>query len=102
MSGNPSNSAAAQDERPYRQRFSVQFDYPVHFTRGLFRRDNPVFAAVVDRLGEGRRHRVAVYVDGGLAEADVAELCTLHQAASRGQSGLPPCDPTASDPRERA
>ena len=53
----------------YQQRFSAAFDYPVHFTRDIFHADNPLLASVLDRLGEGRRHRAAVYVDSGLVDA---------------------------------
>jgi len=51
------------------QRFSVSFDYPVYFTRRVFDLDNPLLANAMDRLGEQRRHRAAVYVDGGVAQA---------------------------------
>jgi len=51
------------------QRISVPFEYPVCFTRGVFAPDNPLLASVLDRLGEGRRHRAVVYVDAGLAAA---------------------------------
>lgn len=54
---------------PYRQFISVPFDYPVHFTRGLFDRRNPLLVDTLDRLAEERAHRAAVFLDGGLAEA---------------------------------
>jgi 3-dehydroquinate synthase len=53
----------------YNQVFSVPFEYPVYFTRNLFAPENELFAAVVDRLGEGRRHRLKVFVDSGLVQA---------------------------------
>ncbi|MCY2931971.1 MAG: 3-dehydroquinate synthase [Planctomycetota bacterium] len=53
----------------YRQEFSVPFDYPVYFTQQAFAADNPLLADVLDRRREGRRHRAAVYVDAGLAQA---------------------------------
>jgi 3-dehydroquinate synthase len=53
----------------YDQEFSVRFDYPVYFARRVFDADNSLLAGVVDRHNEQRRHRVAVYVDSGLAEA---------------------------------
>ena len=52
-----------------RQEISVPFEYPVYFTRDVFATDNPLFAAVLDRHDEKRRHRAAVYVDSGAAEA---------------------------------
>lgn len=53
----------------YHQRFSVAFDYPVHFTRKVFDSENDLLARTVNRLGENRVHRAAVYVDSGLHEA---------------------------------
>lgn len=49
------------------QRFHVDFDYPVVFTRGLFLPDNPVFESAVCRLGEPRRHRLLALVDASVA-----------------------------------
>ena len=61
-----------QDESPdvYVQRFSVSYEYPVHFLRGVFDVDNPLLESALNRLGENRRHRLAVFVDGGLASAN--------------------------------
>ncbi|MGD9127219.1 MAG: 3-dehydroquinate synthase [Planctomycetia bacterium] len=58
----------------YEQRFDVSFDYPVHFTRRAFERENTTLVSTFNRRGEDRRHRVAVYVDGGLATAQ-PNLC---------------------------
>jgi len=56
-------------EGTYTQRFHVSYEYPVHFTRRVFDPDNPLFARVVDRLGEKRVHRVLACIDSGVAEA---------------------------------
>ncbi len=48
------------------QRFAVSFDYPVHFTRGLFDPANPVLAETLARLEPARRHRCVVFLDDGL------------------------------------
>jgi 3-dehydroquinate synthase len=56
----------------YRQRFSVSYTYPVHFTHGLLDPKNPLLA---DTLRSGRdmeRCRVLVYVDDGLVRANPA------------------------------
>ncbi len=58
----------------FRQRFSVSFEYPVHFDRGVLTTANPLLASVFDRLGEGRKARCAVFVDSGLSKAR-PELC---------------------------
>ena len=53
----------------YMQRINVPFEYPVRFTRGVFETRNPALHEVVTRLEPGRRHRVFVVVDSGVAEA---------------------------------
>jgi len=53
----------------YVQSISVPFDYPVHFTHDVFAPDNPLLADVLDRRSEGRRHRAALYLDSGAADA---------------------------------
>ena len=59
----------AADEPWQRQRFQVGFSYPVVHTRDTF---SPRNRSLVDALAErepGRRHRVAVFVDAGVAHA---------------------------------
>ncbi len=51
------------------QSFEVAFNYPVHFVRDSFAPENLCICESIDRLKEGRCHRVAVYVDSGLASA---------------------------------
>ena len=64
------NDPAALTGDVYVQRFSVPFEYPVHFTRRAFHPRNALLADVLDRLGEGRRHRAVVFIDQGLADAN--------------------------------
>ncbi|WP_217995055.1 hypothetical protein, partial [Methylogaea oryzae] len=49
------------------QRFSVDFDYPVVFTRNAFSPSNPALADMLSRKENGRRHRVAAVIDEGVA-----------------------------------
>jgi 3-dehydroquinate synthase len=51
------------------QRFSVPFDYPVAFTRGLFAPANPLLADMLARREADKRHRCLVYLDDNLARA---------------------------------
>ena len=51
------------------QQFSVAFDYPVSFTRGLFQPDNPLLANTLTRRGENHAVRTVAYLDEGLASA---------------------------------
>ena len=50
----------------YRQRFSVPYEYPVHFTEHLFSPHNPILRDTVRRIEADRRHRCIVFVDDGL------------------------------------
>ncbi len=49
------------------QRFSVGFEYAVHFTNGLFQLANPVFAQAIARVKPEQCHRFVVFVDDGVA-----------------------------------
>lgn len=50
----------------FHQSLSVPFNYPVHFTHGLFNPKNTTLVRAVDRLKEHRRHRVFVCLDAGV------------------------------------
>ena len=47
--------------------FSVPFEFPLHFTSGVFHRSNPLLATIVSRLEPGRRHRMLVVIDERVA-----------------------------------
>lgn len=64
------------------QRFSVPYDYPVAFTRGLFHADNPLFADMLARREADKRHKVMVYVDDGIAKARPGLLDQIRAYAS--------------------
>jgi len=51
----------------YHQRFSVEYDYPVHFTHDLFARDNPVFVSALARKEPSKRHRFVAFIDADVA-----------------------------------
>lgn len=72
------------------QRFSIDFDYPVVFTRGVFDPANgTLIEAVGRRLGE-RPHQVMVFVDSGVAEAfsDVVSRIESYFQSSAGVAEL--------------
>ena len=56
--------------------FSVPFEFPLHFTRGVFDRQNPLLKTIVTRLEPARRHRLLVVVDERVA----APIPHLHDA----------------------
>ncbi len=48
------------------QEFSVSYSYPVCFTQNLFDPDNPVLVETLCRIEAEKRHRIVVFIDGGL------------------------------------
>jgi 3-dehydroquinate synthase len=78
----------------YDQRFSVAYDFPVHFTHAVFDPRNDLLAAVLDRRGENRVHRAAVYVDSGVAAACAGIVDSVkeyfHARSSRLELAAPP------------
>lgn len=47
--------------------FSVPFEFPLHFTKGVFHHGNRLLADIVSRLEPARRHRVLVVIDERVA-----------------------------------
>lgn len=94
----------------YTQRFSVAYEYPVHFTHGVFGPGCDLLARVVGRLGEGRVHRVQVFVDDGVARAwpglvEAVEACAArHPGMMRlvGRPGIVPGGEKAKNSRAAA
>ncbi len=66
------------------QRFTVPFEYPVVFTRGLLETGNETLAWSLSRLEPAAEHRALVVVDDGLAsqwpslDADLAKYFAHH------------------------
>ncbi len=59
----------------HRQRFRVDFEYDVHFTRDVFQPDNALLLQALNTKGEEARrgrHRVFVCIDSGVADAHPA------------------------------
>jgi 3-dehydroquinate synthase len=50
------------------QKFSVPFQYAVHFTSGLFNLDNPLFSQVVQQDGNQATRKLLVIIDSGVHE----------------------------------
>lgn len=66
--------------------FKVPFEFPLHFTRGVFATHNPLLASVVARLEPARRHRLLVVIDEQVAaatpqlQAAVSSYASAHHA----------------------
>ncbi len=80
----------ARDDTLVWQRFSVPYQYPVAFLRGLFRPENPLFTEIVARDDIAKRHRCLFIVDEGLATAapDLEKSITDYFAAHAAQLEL--------------
>jgi 3-dehydroquinate synthase len=61
------------------QRFTVEYAYPVCFTSDLFAPSNPVLCDTLCRLEPEKRHRVVIFLDGGVI-AELPELPAKIQA----------------------
>lgn len=76
------------------QRFAVPFEFPVAFTRGALRPDNPLLARMLALREPDKRHRCVAFLDGGLlgARPDLpAALSAYAQAhADRMELAAPP------------
>jgi 3-dehydroquinate synthase len=76
-----------RDETLIWQRFSVPYQYPVAFLRGLFHPENPMFTEVVARDDTTKRHRCLFIIDEGLTKAapDLEKTIADYFAAHAGQ-----------------
>ena len=70
------------------QRFQVTFDFPVHFTRGLFREDNPILVETLARLEPDKRHRCLVFVDDGVLSAEPSLKSTILAYAQKHEDRI--------------
>ena len=65
------------------QRIDVRWEFPVVFTHAVFDPANPVLVETLNRLGENRRHRAMLFIDGHVAKANpsLASQATAYFAA---------------------
>ena len=68
--------------------FAVSFEFPLHFTRGVFSPANPLLANVIRRLEPARRHRVLFVVDDRVAATHPGLLGDIARYASVFSSAL--------------
>lgn len=70
------------------QSFAVRYDYPVYFTRDAFDPQNPCLQTALGRLEPDKRHRLAVFVDEGVALAYPAIVSRIARYAARHASSM--------------
>lgn len=72
------------------QRFAVGYDVPVVFTRDAFDPGNPTLVEAVRRREPEKRHRMAIFVDSGVAAAmpGIERTIRRYAAAHAGAIGI--------------
>jgi 3-dehydroquinate synthase len=60
------SSSPDKDTIVHWQRFAVTYEFPVVFTRGLFRPENRTLVDILARFEPERRHRCLIFIDEGL------------------------------------
>src|SRR2546430_8654853 len=68
--------------REYLQEFSVDFRFPVHFTRAVFSPENRTFLDSVRRLEPARLHRVMFVIDSNVALCHPTIVDQIHAYAN--------------------
>jgi 3-dehydroquinate synthase len=86
------DNAPRDDEKndtAYWQRFAVPYEFPVVFTRGLFRPENRTLVDTIARLEPDRRHRCLVFLDAGInATPSLGKQIEAYVAQHSGQIEL--------------
>ena len=74
----------------HRQSFSIDYSYPVYFTRDLFDPANPCLRGALSAIEPEKRHRFAMFVDEGvtIAAPNLLARITQHAAAHASTMAL--------------
>lgn len=70
------------------QSFAVQYEYPVYFTRDVFDANNPCLLSVLSRREQLKTHRLAVFVDEGVALANPAIVPTIKRYGAQHKEAM--------------
>lgn len=72
--------------RPIKQAFSVQYEYQLHFTQGVFHIDNPLFKNIIRQYKPKEAVKLFFVIDAGFAQAhpgigtQIETYCQAHAA----------------------
>ena len=80
------------------QRFTVSYDYPVHFTEGVFSPANPVLRDTICRLEPDRRHRCLVFMGDGVCAAQPSLAAEIEAYAAHHHDAIDLVIPPVSMP----
>lgn len=72
------NAESNQNDSVFWQRFSVPYQYPVAFVRGLFDPVQSLFAKIISGDETTKRHRCFFIVDDGLADQNLSEVISAY------------------------
>ena len=72
----------------HRQSFSINYNYPVYFTRDLFDPANPCLQQALSAVEPDKRHRCALFVDEGVTLAAPNLLPRIARHAAAHASGM--------------
>ena len=70
------------------QQFDVNFHYPVHFTRGVFNRANPILRRILTSAGAPETADLIVVADAGVTETHPALVGQIHDYVRASVSSL--------------
>src|SRR4051794_35482068 len=63
-------SPAHMLSKTIRQQITVNWEFPVVFTHGVFEAQNPVLVDAINQIPDGRRHRAMAFIDGAVAASN--------------------------------
>jgi len=72
----------------HRQSFSIDYNYPVYFTRDLFDPANPCLRGALSAVEPDKLHRFAMFVDEGVTHAAANLLARIRQHAAAHASRM--------------
>ena len=68
------------------QRFQVSYHYPVHFTRGLFSPDNPLFVNTLKEDGNVSVRKILFVIDSGVVQAHPQLVAQIRGLAEKNHT----------------
>ncbi len=76
------NTICTNSRQTLEQQFSIQYSFPVFFSRDIFREDDPLLASVFSRAGE-KSHTFLCFLDSGVLAACPSLICRIENYAGK-------------------
>ena len=74
--------------KPIKQSFAVQYNYQLHFTKGLFTLENPLFLNIIKEYKNNEAVKLLFVIDNGVAENHPDLLAQISSYCSNNKSHL--------------